>query len=149
VKHRLTDAALLVMTALGVALLACLWLLVRPYDNVSFTGFTADAQTYAAGDVVELSNTFCWDGTPFRADRWLVGAVSEQSLGTVRFPNGYAIEPVRVRYVDGCEPSTVKVQLPETTPPGEYRIRYDVTYAVPLKEVRVSNVSTAFTVTAP
>lgn len=149
IRHRLTDALLLAMTALTVASLVVIWLLLRPYDSITFTAFTPDAESYTAGDAVELSNTFCWDGTPFTAERWLVSAVSEQSLGTVRFPNGYAIEPVRVRYVDGCEPSTVRVQVPATTPAGEYRIRYDVSYQVPFKTVRLSNVSAPFTVTTP
>lgn len=146
VKHRIADAVLLLMTALGVVLIVCLWLLLKPYHAVKFTPFQPAQDTYSAGDVVMLTNTFCWDGTPFIADKWLVSAVSEQSLGTVRFPNGYALDAIAERYGDGCEASTVMVQLPATVSPGEYRIRYDVSYSVPLKTVRLSNVSAPFTV---
>jgi hypothetical protein len=141
------DALLLALTVALAALGVTLWLLLRPYSAVSFTPFQPDRDTYRAGETVTLSNTFCWDGTPFTADRWLVSAVSENALGTVRFPDGYALDAVAVKYVDGCDATTVKVALPITTTPGVYRIRYDVAYTVPLKTVRLSNLSAPFTVT--
>lgn len=146
-RHRAVDALLLTFTAALAALGVTLWLLLRQYSAVTFTPFQPDRDTYRAGDVVTLTNTFCWDGTPFTSERWLVAAVAEQSLGTVRFPNGYALDAIAEQYGDGCEPSTVKVALPSTTAPGKYRIRYDVSYSVPLKTVRLSNVSEPFTVT--
>jgi hypothetical protein len=124
------------------------WLL-RPYDSVTFTPFTTDKTEYRAGEIVTMTNTFCWDGTPFAAERFIVSSVSKVGLGTVAFPWGYARADVAERYASGCSPTTIRVEIPPTTPPGDYRITYEVTYVPnPVRRVSESNTSNIFTVTA-
>lgn len=149
-RHRLAvrTASVAVAVSIALASLVIFWL-VRPYDSVTFTAFATDRAAYAQGDIVTLTNTFCWDGTPFTADRFLVSEVSMISANSVSFPNGYAIPRVAERYADGCSATTIKFDLPTTTPPGEWRIRYVVSYkANPIRVVSVVNDSNLFTVTA-
>lgn len=120
---------------------------VWPYSNISASPFVTNGEQFKAGDVVEMTDMFCWDGTPFRTEPLLVSVVSERELGAVRFPNGYAIPALEEKYGQGCAQSNVKIQIPVTTPPGEYSIRYDVTYRPnPIRVVSFSNESNKFTV---
>jgi len=139
-----------VFAALGVSAAVCgllLYWLLRPYEQVTFTPFTTDATAYAPGDIVTMSNEFCWDGVPFAAERFIVSSVSKVGLGTVAFPWGYARADVAERYADGCSPTTIRVEIPSTTPPGEYAITYVVEYkANPVRVVSTSNTSNVFTV---
>ena len=138
--------AALALTA-AISGLLLFWLL-RPYDSVTFTPFETDRDTYAAGDTVVMTNTFCWDGTPFLAERFLLSRVSQVSLGSVEFPWGYAVPEVEERYIDGCSETTIKVELPPTTPTGDYRVSYEVSYAAnPVRVVTVINESNVFHVT--
>ena len=140
--------AALALTA-AISGLLLFWLL-RPYDSVTFTPFETDRDTYAAGDTVIMRNTFCWDGTPFLAERFLLSRVSQVSLGSVEFPWGYAVPEVAERYANGCSDTTIKVEIPPTTPAGAYRISYEVSYAAnPVRVVRVANESSVFHVTPP
>ena len=136
--------------------LAVVWGLVtfwalRPYDNITFTPFVTDAQEYAPGDVITMTNEFCWDGTPFVTTSVLVKPISEREISTVRFPNGYALPEIAAEYADdGCSDSMVKVQIPVTQPPGTYRVRYEVRYKPawnPIRVMEIANTSNEFEVT--
>jgi hypothetical protein len=60
------------------------------------------------------------------------------------------VPEVAERYASGCSPSTIKVTIPSTTPPGDYRIAYEVAVKVnPVKVWSTSTASNVFTVTAP
>ena len=144
-------AVYVILVALAVAWAAVTVWALRPYDNITFTPFQTDREVYAPGDIITLTNTFCWDGTPFTATRVLVKPVSESELGVIRFPNGFALPSVAEEYADdGCNDSTVRVQIPPTQPPGVYSIRYEVRYKPPWNPVRVvevDNTSNQFTIT--
>lgn len=151
-RHRIMWRAVYVALAVSAALCGLLlyWLL-RPYAPVTTTPFRTDADTYVAGDVVTMSNEFCWDGSPFDAERFIVSSVSKVGLGTVAFPWGYARADVAERYAaTGCAPSKIRVEIPSTTPAGDYTITYEI--AVKVNPVRVwtsTTTSNAFTVTRP
>ena len=144
IRHRVTYAMLVALTVAWA--LVTFWAL-RPYDSITFTPFVTDAQEYAPGDVITLTNQFCWDGTPFVTTSLLVRPVSEREISTVRFPNGYALPEVAAQYADGCSDSMVKVQIPVAQPPGTYRVRYEVRYKPafnPLRVVEIANESNEF-----
>lgn len=145
-RNRITFA---VLVALAVAWALVTFWALRPYDNITFTPFQTDRATYAPGDIITLTNEFCWDGTPFTAQRVIVKPIAESELGVVRFPNGFALPAVAEMYADGCNESTIKVQIPVTQPPGAYRIRYEVRYKPafnPVRVVQVENTSNEFEV---
>jgi len=146
-RHRLLVAAIWGLTA---AWLVVTFWLVRPYDNISASPFVSNAERYAPGDTAILTNEFCWDGTPFESLRVLAGPIAESTLGTVRFPNGYVLPEIAAQYeATGCAPSTVRVQIPVTQPPGTYRIRYETSYQPawnPVRTVRFTVESNMFTV---
>jgi hypothetical protein len=135
IRSRVTWTALAVLIfAWG---LVTFWM-VRPYNDISATPFTTTAQSYAPGDTIVMSNTFCWDGTPFRSERVLVGIISENELGAVRFPRGYVLPEIEAAYTaTGCNDTTVRVQIPVTQPPGRYLIRYETAYKPRNNPVRV------------
>jgi hypothetical protein len=151
-RHRRWICAAHVGLLLALSLLAVtmFWLL-RPYTNVTSTPFTTDRTSYVAGDTVTLTNTFCWDGTPFMAERFLVTKISRLAAGRVEFPNGYALPAIQEKYAaTGCAPSTVKIELPSTLPEGEWRVEYRTSYrANPIRVVSVETPSNSFQVTAP
>jgi hypothetical protein len=148
-RHR---ALMLTIWSLIVAWVVVTFWLVRPYSSISASPFVTDRTTYAAGDTVVMSNRFCWDGTPFRSLRVIVGTISENELGAVRFPSGYVLPEVEARYAaTGCTDTTVRVQIPVTQPPGMYRFRYESTYEPhwnPVRVVEFDTESNQFEVTA-
>ena len=135
-RHKMLLAVIWSLTAAW--LIVTFWM-VRPYDSLSASPFeTANGDVFAPGDVVVLKNEFCWDGTPFQSLRLLVGGIAENELGTVRFPNGFGLPEVAAKYeATGCAHSTVRVQIPESQPPGMYRIRYETSYEPHWNPVRV------------
>jgi len=148
VRNRVVYALLI---ALAVAWAVVTFWAVRPYDNITFTPFVTDRQTYAPGDVITMTNEFCWDGTPFVTTSLLVKPVSEREISTVRFPNGFALPEIAAEYADGCSDSLVRVQIPVTQPPGDYRVRYEVRYKPAwnlIRVVEIANTSNEFTITA-
>lgn len=134
---------------LGVFLIAMLYAFLRPYDNISFTPFQTDKAEYYPGDVITLTNQFCWDGTPFNSERFFQSQVSRISAGSVEFPNGFSTsKALQEKFGQGeCAESQIRVEVPTSIPPGEWAVAYDVTYQPNLvRTVAISNVSNTFVV---
>ena len=145
---------LLLVLVVGWALVTY-WSL-RPYDNVTFTAFQTDRAAYVQGDIVTMTDTFCWDGTPFTATREFQGKVTSIGAGYVRFAEwpapGVSKSVDKFRWsLNNCAGSTVKIEIPAALPPGEWSVRYIVTYKPagnPVRTVTLPNTSNTFTVTA-
>jgi hypothetical protein len=149
------------VTLAVLAILVAAWALIsywqlRPYDNVTFTPFQTDRAAYVQGDIIAMTNMFCWDGVSFTATREFQGAVTAISAGYVRFAEwpapGVSKQVDKFRDApDNCADSLIKIQVPQILPPGEWSVRYIVTYEPPgnpVRRVTVTNTSNAFTVTA-
>lgn len=149
-RHVYLNFVLIFGSILGVILLVMLYWLLRPYDNISFTPFETNQTEYRNGDVISMTDEFCWDGTPFTVRRFFVSPISKISAGTVEFPNGYALPAVEEKFGQGCAPSTVRVDIPPSIPPGEWAIAYEVSFrANPVRTIELSNTSNTFTVLSP
>ena len=147
--RRVVAIAHVAMWTTLVLLISTLWLLLRPYNSVTFTPFTTDRATYKAGDTIALTDVFCWDGTPFMSERFFVSQVTRVSAGTVEFPNGFAVPAVAAKYEAGCAHATVRLELPSTLPAGEWAVMYRVSYrANVIRVVSVDNTSNTFQVVA-
>ena len=137
---------------LAWVLVAC-WVVVTaallwPYHSITFSPFVTDETTYRAGDLITLSDRFCWDGTPFISYRFFESDTARSSAGSVEFPNGYATAEVAQRYASGCTTAHVRLQVPEGLPPGKWRIAYEVKYKPnPIRTVSIENDSNEFTIT--
>lgn len=132
----------------AILLLLCFWFL-RPYDNISNSPFQTDKKQYKHGEIVKLSNTFCWDGTPFRADRFFLSRTTKISNGTVEFPFGWANSPVLAEKYkkNPCNPTTVTVEIPNSLPVGLWSVVYETSYkANPVRTVSFDTQSNVFEV---